>query len=318
MAKAPPPSPRQPRQRSKLEVQSVRALVVLCVAVIVLILVVPSLRRAPFAQGVAGLVIALLVAVIIFALFPAPTSVKLPVSLVTASGFYLALLPRIKPFIFPVGTLSGEVRYEGTSEVVEGAQIRLPGSRTAVTDANGAFALTDVRSDVTEFAIRFRQFDTTVTVNDRGIYAVVPKYRAITSATRSVGADRWIERTTNRCAAAAPGHGRMRMFAVTDTLVAAADDWSGRRVSDSTFHLRVRPTDLAAIAIAVLSAPERATRLDVEAERPALHWFLTAPPPRVPVRLEVCVEKAPSTGSAPLQLTYWLEGTERLKGGSSQ
>ena len=113
MAKQAPSPGRRSQQRPKAEVQSIRALVGLCLAIIVLILVVPSIRRDPFAQGVAGLVLALLVAVIIFALFPgqAPVSVKLPVSVATAAGFYLALLPRIKPFIFPVGVLRGEVRF---------------------------------------------------------------------------------------------------------------------------------------------------------------------------------------------------------------
>jgi hypothetical protein len=192
------------------------------------------------------------------------------------------------------------------------------GGRSAGTDSNGVFFLDDVRSDVTEFVISHRQFDTTVAVNDRGIYAVVPNYRTIRSAVQAVSPDQWSERRTHQCAAAAAGRGRMRMFVLAETLSTAADDWSGKRISDSTFHLRVRPIDPAEIAIARLSEPENAARLDVEAELPAWHWFVSDPPGQVSTRLEVCVEKAPSEGAAPLQFTYWLEGTERLKGGSPQ
>jgi hypothetical protein len=286
--------------------------------VILLVLLVPGIRRAPFAQGMAGLVMALLVAVVIFALFP-PTvdpKVKLPASLLSAAGFFLVLVPKIKPMVFPRGDLVGDVQFEGTSTPVGGATIRLRGSQTEVTTGkNGNFVLTDVRSDATDLEIHYQQFDTTVAVNDAGHYAVVPRFAPASTQPKSIDAARWTENRTAPCTPSAPG-ARPRRFALAQPLALDAEEWKSKRISDSTLHIKVRPTGGATISAAVIDQPERTIRLNVESEAPAWHWYLENPPRAVDAQITVCVENVARTGPAPLVLTYWFEGTERKSGGA--
>lgn len=305
-------------RRPKAETDAIKLLVGVCFGVILLILLVPGLRRAQFAQGMAGLVMALLVAVVIFALFPPAVDpkVKLPAALVSAAGFFLVLVPKIKPMVFPRGDLIGDVQFEGTSTPVEGATIRLRGSQTEVTTGkNGNFVLTDVRSDATDLEIHYRQFDTTVAVNDAGHYAVVPRFAPVASEPKSVEGARWAENTTARCTPTGPG-ARPRRFALKEPLAMDVEAWKSKRVSDSTFHLKVKPTGGATISAATVDQPERTIRLNVETEAPAWHWYVEHPPRTLEAQITVCVEGGPRAGPAPLLTTYWFEGTERKNGGS--
>lgn len=318
MEKASVPSGARPARRPKAETDAIKLLVGVCFAVILLVLLVPGIRRAPFAQGMAGLVMALLVAVVIFALFP-PTvdpKVKLPASLLSAAGFFLVLVPKIKPMVFPRGDLVGDVQFEGTSTPVEGATIRLRGSQTDVTTGkNGNFVLTDVRSDATDLEIHYKQFDTTVVVNDAGHYPVVPRFAPASTEPKSVDVARWVESRTAPCTPSVAG-ARPRRFAIQEPLSMDVEAWKSKRVSDSTFHIKIRPTGGAMISAAGLDQPERTVRLNVESEAPAWHWYVENPPRSVTAQITVCVENVAGTGPAPLVMTYWFEGTERRSGGA--
>lgn len=310
MAKPRSASPPRPARRPKAEVQSIRALVVLCLAVIMTIVFVPSVRAVPFAQGIAGLTMALLVAVVIFALFPAPPGIKVPVSLVTASGFYLALLPRIERYIFPVTNLNGLVRYEGTSIPVEHASITADG-RPTTTDAAGAFSISRIPSDVDSIEIRFRQFDTTVAVNARGVYAVVANYETRTSAPRAIPG-RWVDGRAELCGARSPGSPRARAFAIAESLSTNPEEWRSRRVADRSIHLRLRPSGQASIVSATISEPEGAAR-DLRGGDEVWHWKAKATHDVVVARITACVTGAANAAPAPLELSYWLEGIERAR-----
>lgn len=318
MSNAPVPSGTRPSRRSKTETDAIKLLVGVCFGVILLILLVPGIRRAPFAQGMAGLVMALLVAVVIFALFPpaADPRVKLPAALVSAAGFFLVLVPKIKPMVFPRGDLVGDVQFEGTSTPVEGATIRLRGSQTEVTtNKNGNFVLTDVRSDATDLEIHYKQFDTTVAVNDAGHYAVVPRFGSASTEPKSVEAARWVENTTARCTPSVAG-AKPRRFALEAPVSMDIEQWKSKHVSDTTFHMKIKPTGGATIGAAAIDQPERTIRLNVETEAPAWHWYVESPPRSVEARITVCVDGAPRTGAAPLVMTYWFEGIERKSGGA--
>ena len=306
----------RPRRPSKSKPEVVKPLVAVSFGVILLILIVPGIRRSPFAQGIAGLLMALIVAVVIFAVFPTSVNqkLKLPTSFLSAAGFFVLLLTKIRPMVFPIVPLSGTVHFEGTSTPVVGARVLLAGSQTpVVTNTDGQFYLKDVRTDATRLEIHYNGFDTTLVVNDSSRYAVVPRFGPISTPPQSIDAARWKENKVDRCTFG-QSKARTRRFELSEALPAGIEEWKSKQVSDPTLHIKIRPTSDASINVAQIDQPERSGRTNVTKDLPAWHWMVVNPPRSITARITVCVERAPATTAAPLEMTYWFEGIGRLNG----
>lgn len=310
-----PPVNARPRRRPPASSHPYWVLAVsgVCVAFLLLILLHPQLREQRFAQSIAGLLLALLIAVVLFSLFP-PTA-GIPIALGTATGFYLLLFPRIQSALFPNREILGTVTYQHSERGVPGARVRIRNSgQAAVADSFGEFVLRRVAADVSELVLSAEGFDTVVPLSRNGVYAVVPEMKRIETLPRQVPAAAWAEEPGDRC----PQQGAPSRLFVLDTSIAVDStehaELRGKQVQGLVLHVRVAPRGRGTILDAQSAGPLPGWEDSPSSERPNWKWsFPVGNQGAVPIRLEVCYspdQPSPASGPA-VGATYWIQARHR-------
>lgn len=284
---------------------------------ILVTLLVPAIRGDPLGKVAGGLFMALFVATAIFAAVPPSRAiaVKLAASAASAGVFYLTLVPMINDVLFP-RHLFGKIAYEGSIEGVGGVVVELPGGHRTTTDSTGRFTLMDVPPSVTAFEVHHRTLHLSIPVNSERLYAVIPRFAPVRTRAEAIAGDQWSPGSADRCRTYREGNRRTRAYVLDRALAPSRAEWSGREVTNVTLRMDLRPMAAATIAWAQMSQPAMAVQLDPGSSVNTYRWGIDNPESSVRIQVAVCVFSTGSSTPAPLEGTYWLEGSERLRGGT--
>lgn len=288
----------------------------ICVAFLLLILLHPELRQERFAQALAGIILALLVAVILFSLFPPKAGV--PLAIGTAAGFYLFLFPKVQASLFPVAEILGTVTYQGSQRAVPKVVVRVGNSGQAdTTDNVGEFVLRRVAPGVKELRFSVEQFDTIVPVSSSNIYPIVPQIRTFETLPKTIPAASWKQAQRSACP---QKHVPPRLY-ILETAIPVdtirEPELRGKRLEAGVLvHVRLSPQHGVTIVDAQSVGPLPGWEDNPARERPNWKWSFPVETTRsVPLRLEVCYEPAEGrdTVEPPFDVQSWIQGRYRVE-----
>ena len=181
---------------------------------VVFLLVFKDLNQKLWVQGMVGLILALIIAVILFSVVQSQIHVRgaaLWGGVLGISGaalFYLLLLPRIKPFIFPAHSISGYVFYKTNGPqdpliAVQGVTAVVPatGQKSAPTDATGSFIIGNVYEDASDLLFQHAGNTYPAKTSDHkdGRYAIIPQRPTEPPQTRRPVEVKWELVKTYKC-----------------------------------------------------------------------------------------------------------------------
>lgn len=289
----------------------------ICVAILLIVLLHPELREDRFSQALAGVILALLVAIILFSLFPPKAGV--PIAIGTATGFYLFLFPRIQASLFPTREILGTVTYQGSQRAVPSVVVRVSNSgQEDTTDHAGEFVLRRVASDTRDLKFSVEQFDTIVPVSPSNHYPIVPLIRALETFPKAIPPTLWRRAASNSCPQqpVAPQLYVLEASIPVDT-VAEADLRDKRLEEGLLLHVRLSPRRGVTIVDAQTPGPPSGWEDNPALERPNWKWTFPVATGRaaVPLRLEVCyaTDGTTQTTEPPFEAISWIQGRYRVK-----
>lgn len=308
--------PSKPRRRTPVTTHPYGVVIAtgICLALLLLILLHPQLRNEDFGQKLAGMIIGLLVAIILFSLFP-PTA-GVPIAIGTAAGFYLFLFPKIQTSLFPTREILGTVTYQGSQRGVPGVIVRVTNSgQEDTTNRAGEFVLRRVAPDSRELRFSVEQFDTVVAVSRKNVYPIVPFIRSFETLSKTVPSARWRRARTNAC----PRENGPSQLYILETLISAdtiaEPELRGRRLEEGLLaHLRLSPRGGVRIVDAQSLGPLPGWDDNPAVERPNWKWTFPLGLRRsIPIRIEVCYvpDDATQNSEPPFETTTWIQGRYR-------
>ena len=168
--------------------------------IILIIIATPPLRDNRFVQGIAGLFMALLVAVVLYHFLPGPEWLAGSIAIVSAPAFFFVILPPLAEILWPPQFIEGRVTYRGTSSGVEGVTVAvLHADQSTQTNERGEFRLGHVSSEATQLQLRYQSIDTVVTISKDETYSVIPRSESFESRRRPVESVGWSHHTSPAC-----------------------------------------------------------------------------------------------------------------------
>jgi hypothetical protein len=228
------------------------AMILVLIGFVIFLLAYDDLSAKASVQGMVGIVLTLIVAVILFSIVNSAMQVRgaaLWGGVLGISGaalFYLLLLPMIKPFIFPSHSIYGYVFYESSNPQnlvpVPGVIAVLPSTnqRSAPTDASGRFDIVSVYSDDTN--IQFQHGGTTypakTTDHADGRYAIIPVRVTEPNPIQRPVATPWEQSKTYKCSLMAEQRYVAAMGFTLNATLARNDQEISRNAK--SLHLKVR------------------------------------------------------------------------------
>jgi hypothetical protein len=175
-----------PRHRS-VSLVAVFAAILILLGFLVFLLTSDYLRRQMWVQGLVGIIITAVVAVILFTIVDSVIRIdNAPILGVIVSGggaaiFYLVALPYIKQMIFPTHPVSGYVYYQKQnslepSEGVKGVVVEIPttGQKSPETNDEGRFDIPAVYVGETQLKFHYagKSYDSPIS-KDNNYYLIV-------------------------------------------------------------------------------------------------------------------------------------------------
>jgi hypothetical protein len=199
-----------PRSRS-VPLLAVFGIILILFAFVIFLLTNDYLRRQIWVQGLVGVVMAAIVAVILFTIVDSVLKVeKAPLWGVVVSGsgaaiFYLLVLPQLKPYFFPTHPVSGFVYYQKQNaaepaEPVRGviAEIPTTGQTSPETNERGRFDIPAVYVGETQLKFHHagKAYDSAITP-DGNYYIIVRPPREPRPQPKSLA--KWKESREYKC-----------------------------------------------------------------------------------------------------------------------
>jgi len=166
-------------RRTKISLVAVFAVVLILLGFLVFLLAYDDLKRIGWVQGLAGVIMSLIVAVVLFSIVYSAAEVRGAAFLGGVLGisgaalFYVFLLPRIYPFFFPARSVSGYVYFKRNNpgealQAVANVTARIPATNqhSNPTDETGYFTIADVYVDPTKLDFDYAANTYLVNVSD--------------------------------------------------------------------------------------------------------------------------------------------------------
>lgn len=200
-----------PRRSAPLA--AVFATILILIGFVIFLLVYGDLRRLLWVQGMVGVIMALIVAVILFSIVYSVVEVEKVVlwGVVVSGGgaaiFYFLILPQIKPFFFPTHAIAGYVFYKDDPKepltAVPGVVAVVPttGQKSAPSDNSGRFVIEAVYSDETsmQFEHGGKTYPVLTTNYPDGRYPVIPRPRVEPSPQKRSVTVSWKKNAAYKC-----------------------------------------------------------------------------------------------------------------------
>lgn len=291
---------------------------VLCIMLVVFVFVYDDLKTNPFVQGTTAILVALAIAVVLFSAVPGSKVVRVPLGVAGAAGFYLLLLPQIKPFVFPFYSFSGYVAREeehssentGTFTPVEAADVEIKDTGLhSMTNSKGQFTIPQIPSQITITHLIITRGGQSHTVELKKypdkIFRIPADPRTIKSSVSPVSSSEWAAGTRTGCVS----QGRKKFPYVAQFLLTKTVQ-NGEGYAD--FVIRVWSDDeKIEIVEARKQQPAtgyKVTELDGDAK--AQKWQVPVEGSTTTIRLYVCLgtnDKKTPLSQSKLQSIYWFE-----------
>jgi hypothetical protein len=289
---------------------------VLCVLFVVFVFMYDDLRSSPFVQGITSLLVALTIAVVLFSAVRGSRVIRIPLGVVGAAGFYLLLLPQIKPFVFPFYTFTGYVAVDNAENTkttftpVEGAEVEIKdtGLRSS-TNAAGQFTISKIPSQITVTHLVISRAGQSHIIETKNypdnVFRIPSDPSVIKSTVYPVSSNEWVQDSPPQC-----GSGNQKKFTYVAQfqLTKTVQNEEGY----SEFVIRVWcDSDEMEIFAARKQQPARGQKVrELEKDSGAQKWQIPIEGRVTTVSLYVCVGtkgKETSLSKSKIQSAYWFQ-----------
>ena len=298
------------------------ATILILIALLVFLLVYDDLRAKLWVQGMAGVIMTLIVAVVLFAILRSVIHVKNATILgVVLSGggaaiFYLLALPQIKPFFFPMHSLSGYVYFKQDNATeplspVSGVVAEIPstGQKSPPTDPSGRFVIDGVYADETSLQFQYagKTYPVTTTNYPSGRYPVIIRAPVEPLANRKQVAVSWERAPSHHCDL--QGYDKATGFTLSANLAKDADEV---RLGAKRLHLKVSlPTGFGNLTQPGDTLPGNSIDFvevgDVETRTQGWEWD-NITDNQLNIKVAICVNRKNAervAGGSDFQTIYW-------------
>jgi len=298
------------------------ATIIILIALLVFLLVYDDLRTKLWIQGMSGVIMALIVAVVLFAVLNSVLHVKnanLWGGIVGGGGaviFYLLVLPQIKPFFFPTHALSGYVYFKQDNPTapltpVAGVVAEIPttGQKSAATDDSGRFVLDGVYADETNLQLQYagKTYPVVTTNYPNSRYPVIERAPVEPQPNRRAVGVAWQSSPAYKCDL--QGYTKATGFMLTATLTKDGDEM---RVGAKRLHLKVTlPTGFGDLTQPDAQLPPKSIDFvevnDVDTRNQGWEWD-DIQDKETKVKVAICVNsKTPDreVAATDFQTIYW-------------
>jgi hypothetical protein len=286
----------------------------LCIGFVGFVFVYEDLKASPFVQGITSLLVALTIAIVLFSAVPGSKIIRIPIGVAGAAGFYLLLLPQIKPFVFPFYSFTGYVAHEKRSESegtfipVEGADVEIKdtGLRSK-TNAAGQFTIPNIPSQITitqliisrgghSHIIEIKKFPD-------NIFRIPEDLGVVKSSLYPVSSSDWVEGSRPECAVAAE---KEFLFLAQFWLTKTVHNEAG--FSDLVMRVWCDDQELE-IVEARKEQPAQGLKVqDAEGYSRAQKWRVPAQGDATTISLYVCLgSNGEKVSKSKLKSAYWFQ-----------
>jgi hypothetical protein len=294
------------------------AAAVLCITFVVFVFVYDDLKTNTFVQGITSLLVALTIAVVLFSAVRGSKVIRLPLGVAGAAGFYLLLLPQVKPFVFPFYSFAGYVAQQedhpsektGTFTPLEGADVEIKDTGLhSTTNPKGQFTISQIPSQITVTHLIISRGGQSHTVEIKKypdkIFRIPADPRIIKSRVSSVNSNEWTQGTRTGCVSESE---KKSPYAAQFLLTKTVQNDEGY----ADFVLRVWSDDeKIEIVDAREQQPTKGRKVtELNADSKAQKWLVPVEGRTTTIRLYVCLgtnDKKTSLSSSKLKSLYWFE-----------
>jgi len=250
------------------------------------------------------LIVALIIAVVLFAAVPSSAAIKVPIALGGAAAFFFVILPRIEPFIFPTFTVTGTIYYVGTTQPVVGVTVRDPDTnQSATTNENGDFTLPNVSRRVTKLTAKSGGVDVTFDLTAEKKYPIIKQAAESPRTTpQPLGTTGWSEKVRSGCPTEKDSV--VKLFLLKNEHVPLVQGYPKVYV-----QVALRGGGNIVHAETLKPAPQDVHEVDSEPQK-RQWWWKSGPGPDLDFQIAICAatkKNAPVATLNEVEANYWFE-----------